>query len=141
MIRVDLRRILYTHVLQYNSTQVDGLYHIIQNMRANMTPFIRQYRIIDPLACNQSYTSRPTLSYIPPIPNPPPAAPPLAAASACNKSETFICTSKNLAAHRSMQTPSALLISPSRYSLGIHFFMQACWSLHSISLCSLCESA
>lgn len=49
---------------------------------------------------------------IPPGPPPPPA--PFAAASAWSISETFIWTSKNFAAHLSIQTPSPLLRSPSR---------------------------
>jgi hypothetical protein len=79
--------------------------------------------------CEKPPLEYPPISYKPPIPNPPPEAPPFAAASACNNSETFSCTSKNFAAHRSMHTPSPLLISPSRYVFGMHFFKQDCWSL------------
>lgn len=56
-------------------------------------------------------------SYIPPKPIPPgpwPPPAPFACASACRISETFIWTSKNFAAHLSMQTPSPLFSSPSR---------------------------
>ena len=72
-------------------------------------------------------------SYMPPNPIPPPPPAPLATASACSKSDIFICTSKNLDAHRSMHTPSPLFSSPSRYSVGMHFLRQAFWSLEGTS--------
>jgi hypothetical protein len=49
-----------------------------------------------------------------------PAAPLAFAPTLCNRSPTFLFASKNLATHRSMQTLSPLLRSPSVYRVLIH---------------------
>ena len=59
------------------------------------------------------------------MPNPP-IPPCLAAASPCIFSLTLMLTSKNLETQRSRQTDSPLLSSPSRYSGGMHFWVQDC---------------
>lgn len=64
---------------------------------------------------------------------PPPIPPPcLCAASPCIFSETLMLTSKNLATQRSRQTDSPLFRSASRYSAGMHFFVQVSTSLEYI---------
>jgi len=50
-----------------------------------------------------------------------PPAPPAAVPMVCNFSPIFLFASKNLATHRSMQTLSPLLRSPSKYRWLIHF--------------------
>lgn len=67
------------------------------------------------------------------IPNPPIAPPPAPfwAASPCIFSLTFRLTSKNLLTHRSRHTLSPLLRSGSRYSGGMHFFVQDWDNLYS----------
>lgn len=65
-------------------------------------------------------------------PRPKPPAGPLAWASCCICSDTFMCTSKNLAEHRSKQTLSPLFSSPSRYSWGMHFLAQTRLRLHAV---------
>ena len=49
-----------------------------------------------------------------------PVAPLVFAPTLCNRSPTFLFASKNLATHRSMQTLSPLLRSPSVYRVLIH---------------------
>lgn len=68
------------------------------------------------------------------IPNPPIAPPPapFCAASPCIFSLTLRLTSKNLLTQRSRHTLSPLLRSGSRYSGGMHFFVQDCDNLCAV---------